>query len=371
MTPSSVAVTPSKPIVTTAPSQQSSSSGGGGGGGNHHQSSYHPNSNNYNNNVSTLPALKQKTGIVKSKIPPPVPPRGSPKDRRGQQQQRGASPKGTPPSSGSYTKNHLNDKYFDACGNVRGHRRQSSIVITNDNNNNNNDYDRPIFGASRSPSCVEDWLEINNFDVFPQPNEISPQKQRPISITEKFLQRDNNQYVSPRHSTSSSPSKLTLVNNVAPSRPNAINVKSTLDQIKRQLDARRDSAAVIIPVCDLHEITELRRSSKVTQFLSAYAASGGPPTITSFVTKKPAPPPPPTSSPPPPLIDDNRKNIAILASLRPARRKKRPAPRAEDIYCNAKEKQKIMTTLSCIELHSNDDNYDRVIDSFSLEGEFV
>lgn len=286
-----------------------------------------------------MPALKQKTGIVKSKVPPPVPPRGSPKDRRGQQQQqqqhRGASPKGTPPS-GRYNKNHLNDKYFDACGNLRRYHRQSPTIV-NDDNNNNNDEDRPTFGPSRSPSCVEDWLEINNFDVLPQPEESS-------SVTN---QNNNN------------PSPPPLL------RPSPLNVKSTLDHIKRQLEIRRDSAANIVP-CESYEITELRRSSKVTQLLSTYAEASCP--IITSVVKKPAPPPP---LPPPTIHADMVKNKAVLASLRPARRKKRPAPRAEDIYCNAKEKQNIMTALSCIELHSNDDTYDRVIDSFSLEGEFV
>lgn len=61
----------------------------------------------------------------------------------------------------------------------------------------------------------------------------------------------------------------------------------------------------------------------------------------------------------------------MLATLKPARRKKRQAPRAEDIYTNAKEKQQIIQSLSNMDIRNFDDNFDVVIDSFSLEGEFV
>ncbi|XP_037043534.1 phosphatidylinositol 4-phosphate 5-kinase type-1 alpha isoform X3 [Bradysia coprophila] len=69
--PSTISVVPSKPIVTTAPSQTSP--------------------------AITLPPLKQKTAIVKSKVPPPVPPRGSPKERR--THKTGTSPRATPPGT--------------------------------------------------------------------------------------------------------------------------------------------------------------------------------------------------------------------------------------------------------------------------------
>lgn len=332
---------PSKPIVTTAPSQQQNPSG-------------------------TLPPLKQKTGIVKSKVPPPVPPRGSPKDRRGH---RGASPKGTP-SSGSY--NHLNDKYFDACA------RKSS-----------NNYDKqrfdgsdekpPAFGDRRSPSCVEDWLELNNFDVLPpaidSPRKVIAEHKRPISFTTKFLQRERSFHSIGRSSSSSSVQSMiksyAIPNNTVEPlgcvRPTAFNVKSSLENIRRHLETRRTSS----PNAMTREIADLRRNSNVSKLLSTYERQENKqnkievlPKITSAVKKHSRAPPLPEA-----LKNDAAKNI--LASLRPTRRKKRQAPRAEDIYCNSKEKQRILISLSNIDLRSTDENYDTVIDSFSLEGEFV
>ncbi|XP_055321416.1 phosphatidylinositol 4-phosphate 5-kinase type-1 beta-like isoform X5 [Sitodiplosis mosellana] len=73
-----------KPIQTTAPSSVSQQ-----------QSRQQPVS-------QMIPPLKQKTGIIKSKVPPPVPPRGSPRvDRRtsaSSQKSAGASPRATPSS---------------------------------------------------------------------------------------------------------------------------------------------------------------------------------------------------------------------------------------------------------------------------------
>lgn len=346
--PSPVAVMPSKPIVTTAPSQQQHPSG-------------------------TLPPLKQKTGIVKSKVPPPVPPRGSPKDRRGH---RGASPKGTP-SSGSY--NHLNDKYFAACARKSSNnydKQRFDWLATN-----GSDEKPPSFGDRRSPSCVEDWLELNNFDVLPpaidSPRKAIAEHKRPISFTTKFLQRERSFHSIERSSSSSSvqsmvksyskPNNTVIVKPLGCVRPTAINVKSSLENIRRHLETRRTSS----PNAMSQEIDDLRRNSNVSKLLLSYGKQEYIqnkievlPKITSAVKKhSPAPPIPKTS-----------KNVAaknVLASLRPARRKKRLAPRAEDIYCNSKEKQKILISLSNIELRSTDENFDTFIDSFSLEGEFV
>lgn len=138
-----------------------------------------------------MPALKQKTGIIKSKVPPPVPPRGSPRDRRSgggssnnngntHQNKSGLSPRGTPPSSGSV--NYLNDKYFDV---VRPNPNANLITACPGPDANNKSYSkanspipirstvvneqifptdlilRPVFGERRSPNCVQDWLEVN------------------------------------------------------------------------------------------------------------------------------------------------------------------------------------------------------------------
>lgn len=112
-----------RPIVTVAPSQSVGQRATGGG-----RSNSSDGRGSGSGSSHTLPPLKQKTGIIKSKVPPPVPPRGSPKDVRcggssGGARNRSSSssgsrtaaasagaalaPKGTPPSAGSYT--HLHD----------------------------------------------------------------------------------------------------------------------------------------------------------------------------------------------------------------------------------------------------------------------
>lgn len=77
-----------RPIVTSAPSLNAGGRAGSRSSG----------------SSNTLPPLKQKTGIIKSKVPPPVPPRGSPKDaRRGGGGGGGGSGSRTRSSSGSRT----------------------------------------------------------------------------------------------------------------------------------------------------------------------------------------------------------------------------------------------------------------------------
>lgn len=122
-----------------------------------------------------IPPLKQKTGIIKSKVPPPVPPRGSPRvDRRasgggGSYKSAGPSPRGATPSSGE--QNYLNDKYFNTIqpnpnnmcrlspqklySKKDGERVPSSSSQPSPSRT-------PIF-RDRSPTCVRDWLEVNDF----------------------------------------------------------------------------------------------------------------------------------------------------------------------------------------------------------------
>ncbi|XP_031633372.1 phosphatidylinositol 4-phosphate 5-kinase type-1 beta isoform X4 [Contarinia nasturtii] len=80
-----------KPIVTEAPSSTTSSS-----------SSVPQQQSPLPTFQTTIPPLKQKTGIIKSKVPPPVPPRGSPRvDRRtstSSHKSASASPRATPSS---------------------------------------------------------------------------------------------------------------------------------------------------------------------------------------------------------------------------------------------------------------------------------
>lgn len=119
--------------------------------------------------MQTIPPLKQKTGIIKSKVPPPVPPRGSPRvDRRtsaGSYKSAGPSPRGATPSSGE--QNYLNDKYFNQIQpNPNNVCRLSPQKFRTNNDRESVSPSlsarTPIF-RNRSPTCVRDWLEINDF----------------------------------------------------------------------------------------------------------------------------------------------------------------------------------------------------------------
>lgn len=108
-----------------------------------------------------IPPLKQKTGIIKSKVPPPVPPRGSPRvDRR--TSASSASPRATP-SSGRHEMNYLNDKYFDTIQpNPNNLCRLSPQKLYKKDEPAVSPPRTPIF-RDRSPTCVRDWLEVNDF----------------------------------------------------------------------------------------------------------------------------------------------------------------------------------------------------------------
>lgn len=127
-----------------------------------------------------LPQLKQKTGIVKSKVPPPVPPRGSPKERRGGNQQQHQH-------LGSSNSNHrykMSSSEVHSSSAVRDDRNAGSqnvnsssnlclrpsiaVVVAHDKEDPIDYYTPdgveivPKFGERRSPSCVDDWLELNH-----------------------------------------------------------------------------------------------------------------------------------------------------------------------------------------------------------------
>lgn len=117
--------------------------------------------------MQTIPPLKHKTGIItKSKVPPPVPPRGSPHvDRR---KSAGPSPRGATPSSGD-DQNYLNDKYFNTIqpnpNNICRLSPQKLYKIDDarvSSPSPSSSSRTPIF-RDRSPTCVRDWLEVNDF----------------------------------------------------------------------------------------------------------------------------------------------------------------------------------------------------------------
>lgn len=110
----------------------------------------------------TIPPLKQKTGIIKSKVPPPVPPRGSPRVDRRTSASSHASPRATP-SSGRHEMNYLNDKYFDTIQpNPNNLCRLSPQHLYKKDDRPISPPRTPIF-RNRSPTCVRDWLEVNDF----------------------------------------------------------------------------------------------------------------------------------------------------------------------------------------------------------------
>lgn len=172
-----------KPIVTTAPSSVQQSP----------QIISQP-----------LPPLKQKTGIIKSKVPPPVPPRGSPRvDRRtsaSSYKSAGASPRATP-SSGE--PNYLNDKYFDTVQpNPNNLCRLTPQKLYKKEERRSSTPRTPIF-RERSPTCVRDWLEVNDFAAsdydesvlkfkITEPTKcITIKARKPIPIQTALLQRQS------------------------------------------------------------------------------------------------------------------------------------------------------------------------------------
>lgn len=156
-----------------------------------------------------IPPLKQKTGIIKSKVPPPVPPRGSPRvDRRasgGSHKSAGPSPRGATPSSGE--QNYLNDKYFNTIqpnpNNMcrlspqKLYKKDSERVSSPSSPSRT-----PIF-RDRSPTCVRDWLEVNDFAASDYDESVlqfkitEPQKcvtikpRKPLPIRTAHLQRQS------------------------------------------------------------------------------------------------------------------------------------------------------------------------------------
>lgn len=232
----------------------------------------------------------------------------------------------------------------------------------------------PLFGDRRSPSCVEDWLEINDFDV-PEPVQYSPIKakvpepKKTLTIQTRFLQREN----SFRSSGGSSGrtvksiiesfSKSNPIKNKSPeTRSRFTNSTTHVPQSSKlpnpiQKEPPKLSRSAFVPLSDkntLKQVNYRRVYENESLLLTPRVMSIIPKTTQSSSTSVLA-----VTSP------------SVLSSLKPARRKKRQAPRAEDIYTNSKEKQQIMQTLSHMDIRSSDDNYDIVIDSFSLEGEFV
>lgn len=270
----------------------------------------------------------------------------------------------------------MNDKFFACTTRGGSHSKLNRLE---------KDEHVPVFGERRSPSCVEDWLEINDFDCVPAPID-SPIKlkipanlpKNTLTIKTRFLQRQNSFHSSDGSSGRTvksiieSFSKANDLENVAiegSSRMFSNPTSSVLLSKKLGIQAPKHftsslvqnkpsrlsrSAFVSVPNRNISS-----RENSITIFGKESLLSA--PRITSTIPKIQ------TSS----TETLHVTSPSVIASLKPTRRKKRQAPRAEDIYTNSKEKHKILQALSNIDIRSSDDNYDVVIDSFSLEGEFV
>lgn len=329
-----------KPIITTAPSQSP---------------------------ALTLPPLKQKTAIVKSKIPPPVPPRGSPKDRRTKKSDC-SSPKGTPSSAGRY--NYLNDKYFACTLNNSTTTTVGDVAIANKCNNNRavsaiSPSDQPRFGEKRSPNCVKDWLEINDFHIpltndlntnilpGPKSNGKTQSSIRVKSMVEHFSHQNLANESFP-------------VVRLPKSKQNLPAAAEKNDSKYIPIQNRKTNSIYNASV--RNEIDDLKRKGHVSQLLlssdnisSLYSDSnqnGSEQINVKSVAAASA------------TIDGGH----ILNTLKPnrVRRKKRIAPRiVENVNSKAREKCEIIQAMSNVELRFTDENYNRILDNFSLEGEFV
>lgn len=265
----------------------------------------------------------------------------------------------------------MNDKFF-ACTTRGSHTQLNRLE---------KDEHVPVFGERRSPSCVEDWLEINDFDCCPAPIDSPIKLKAPVNLPKnaltiqtRFLQREN----SFRSSGGSSErtvksiiesfSKVNqLENESSPGSSRIVNVSSNPVLLSQQRDilARKHFTS--------KQPSKLSRSAFVSVPNKSISSGGNAAMVCGEKASVLAPR---ITSTIPKINSSSNKILPItsspvLATLKPARRKKRQAPRAEDIYTNSKEKQQIMQALSNIDIRSSDDNYDVVIDSFSLEGEFV
>lgn len=323
-----------KPIITTAPSQSP---------------------------ALTLPPLKQKTAIVKSKIPPPVPPRGSPKDRRSKKSDcNTTSPKGTPTSAGSY--NYLNDKYFACSSSSRRKKTTTTKFKSNDQ--------PPKFGEKRSPSCVRDWLEINDFNsplaaapIAGNNSNFSPPKEY---LTRRFSNRDD--------ITQSSIRVKSMVEHFS-NQPHSMILNTSNDENVLVKDELPVSSTPNNDDCLANEIADLKRKDHVSQFLF-YSSDENLKSHTKQLTHQKL------------LPSNNHKNDdgngdggivdknheILLSNLKPKRRRKKsmaPLRPNKQISDKSKEKYQIIQSMSNVSIKSSDVNFDKIMDNFSFEGEFV
>lgn len=298
-----------------------------------------------------MPPLKQKSNIVKAKVPPPVPPRGSPNARRGQTHKGG--PSGSSASIGSRGTQGKNikivvDKYSDGPLN----RIDEAIKVR---------YGLTKLNNRKSPTNVEDWLELNDFNcVEPEVGVkkmgvlknfqcdvsigLSPKK--PIVVQTESLKREN----SFKTLSQSSPASVrSIVKNFENVRVTTKRVKvfcKDLPKIER-VQSFSDECPGNNNVANIKKSLEDKFRPDLPYFKSKIYPKNDKPKITSFVCK---------NSP-------TREN-KILTSLKPVERKKK-------YKTNVKTKSELIQEMSGLEITKDNQNGVKLWDSFSLEGEFV
>lgn len=314
-----------------------------------------------------MPPLKQKSNIVKAKVPPPVPPRGSPNARRGQTHKGSSASIG---SRGTQGKNNkiLVGKYSDGPINQIDEAIKARYGKTKLNNQSLGQ--TPVFGDRKSPTNVKDWLELNDFAcVEPEVGVkkigvlknfqcdvsigLSPKK--PIILQTETLKRENSFKALSQNSPSSVQSIVNNFENVRVTKRVKV-MRKDFPKTER-VQSFSDECPGNNNVANIKKSLEEKLRSKIGDELPYFKSKIFPmndkPKITSVVRKNS------------PIRDDNisRENN-ILKSLKPVARKKN--------YKDAKTKSELIREMSGLEiLKDNKNSVTLWDDSFSLEGEFV
>ncbi|KAL1375163.1 hypothetical protein pipiens_020080 [Culex pipiens pipiens] len=134
-TPKSDLDAASSTAATTATSSSSNGAGGSAGGTGKGKGS------------AAMPPLKKKTAIVKASVPPPVPPRGSPKMTKAGM--KGGGGTGSLPSSSSH----------------RGRSSAGKRVVRRSSSKPKPELPAPVVDYARSPNKVVCWLSSHDFRV--------------------------------------------------------------------------------------------------------------------------------------------------------------------------------------------------------------
>lgn len=325
-----------------------------------------------------MPPLKQKSNIVKAKVPPPVPPRGSPNARRGQTHKGG--PSGSSASIGSRGTQGKNikivvDRYSDGPINQIDEAIKARYGKTKLNNQNLGQ--TPVFGDRKSPTNVKDWLELNDFDcVEPEVGVkkigvlknfqcdvsigLSPKK--PIILQTESLRRENSFKALSQNSPSSVRSMVKTFEKIEKKFEPKVRVTKRVKVMSKdfpkieRIQSFDDECPGNNNVANIKKSLEDKLRSKIGDELPYFKSKVFPmdkPKITSVVRK-----------PSPSRVGNISRENQILKSLKPVERKKK----FKDDLITKKE---LLQEMSGLEILKDNQNGVTLWDSFSLEGEFV